>query len=66
MQTTQLDATAVVRKNSIGFIEQVFKLYEARRPLVLVADEEPNLSTANKRPFSCKVSHLEGPSPGSR
>ena len=40
MQTTQLEATAVVRKNSIGFIEQVFKLYEARRPLVLVADEE--------------------------
>jgi hypothetical protein len=40
MQTTQLEATAVVRKNSIGFIEQVFKLYDARRPLVLVSDED--------------------------
>lgn len=39
MDFEKLEATAVVRKNSIAFIEQVFALNEARRPLVMVADE---------------------------
>lgn len=39
MQTAQLEATAVVRKNSIAFVEQVFRLYEARRPVVIVTDQ---------------------------
>lgn len=39
MSISNLHATAVVRKNSLAFVEQVFALYEARRPLVTVADE---------------------------
>lgn len=39
MSIVKLQATAVVRKNSLDFVEQVFALYEARRPLVTVADE---------------------------
>ncbi|NIZ12758.1 AMP-binding protein, partial [Phaeobacter sp. HF9A] len=35
----ELDATAVVRKNSLAFIEQIFALNAARRPLVMVADK---------------------------
>ena len=35
----RLEATALVRKNSLDFIEQVFALNEARRPLVMVNDE---------------------------
>lgn len=34
-----LQATAVVRINAIDFVEQVFKLCEARRPLVMVTSE---------------------------
>lgn len=34
-----LQATAVVGKNSLSFVEQVFSLYESRRPLVIVANE---------------------------
>jgi acyl-coenzyme A synthetase/AMP-(fatty) acid ligase/peptidoglycan/LPS O-acetylase OafA/YrhL len=33
-----LQATAVVRRNSLAFVEQIFALYAARRPLVLVSD----------------------------
>lgn len=39
MDFQKIEATAVIRKNSIAFIEQVFALNEARRPLVVVADE---------------------------
>ncbi|MCB1330821.1 MAG: AMP-binding protein [Maritimibacter sp.] len=38
MGHTTLDATAVIRANSIGFIEQIFALNAARRPFVLVQD----------------------------
>ena len=37
MTSGKLRATAVVRKNSIAFVEQMFALYAARRPLVLVS-----------------------------
>ncbi len=39
MTFPKLQATAVVRENSIDFVEQVFALYEARRPLVMVTSE---------------------------
>ena len=39
MAFPRLQATAVVRKNSIAFVEQVFALNEAHRPLVVVASE---------------------------
>ena len=39
MSILKLQATAVVRRNSIAFVEHMFALYEARRPLVTVADE---------------------------
>lgn len=39
MEFQKLEATAVIRRNSIAFIEQVFALNEARRPLVMVSDE---------------------------
>ncbi len=39
MNTHGLQATAVVGKNSIAFVEQIFALYEARRPLVTVTSE---------------------------
>lgn len=39
MDFQKLEATAVLRKNSIAFIEEIFALNEARRPLVMVADE---------------------------
>lgn len=39
MDFQKLQATAVVRKDSIAFVEQVFALYEERRPLVMVANE---------------------------
>lgn len=39
MDFPKLQATAVVRKNSIDFVEQVFALYETRRPLVMVTSE---------------------------
>jgi len=29
----------VVRENSIAFVEEVFALYDARRPVVMVASE---------------------------
>lgn len=40
MESIVLQATAVVRNNSIAFVEQVFSLYEARQPFVLVTSEE--------------------------
>lgn len=48
MEFGNLQATAVVRKNSIAFVEQMFALYAARRPLVLVssaaqADQLPGI-----------------------
>jgi acyl-CoA synthetase (AMP-forming)/AMP-acid ligase II len=48
MEFGNLQATAVVRKNSIAFVEQLFALYAARRPLVLVsgpsqADQLPGI-----------------------
>ncbi|WP_299842876.1 AMP-binding protein [uncultured Paracoccus sp.] len=39
MDFQKLEATAVVRKNSIDFIDKVFALNAARRPLVMVNDE---------------------------
>lgn len=39
MDFQKLQATAVVRKNSIDFVEQVFSLCEARQPLVMVTTE---------------------------
>lgn len=39
MDVLKLQATAIVRKNSIAFIEQIFALCEARRPLVMVTTE---------------------------
>lgn len=39
MDFGKLQATAVVRKNSIAFVETLFSLYAERRPLVLVASE---------------------------
>lgn len=38
MDAVTLDATAVVRRNSLAFVEQMFALYAARRPIVLVLD----------------------------
>lgn len=40
MNANALQATAVVGKNSIAYVEQMFALYEARRPLVTVTSEE--------------------------
>jgi acyl-coenzyme A synthetase/AMP-(fatty) acid ligase/acyl carrier protein len=40
MKSEKLQATAVVRRNSITFVEQVFALYAARRVLVLVSGEK--------------------------
>ncbi|KAF0114130.1 MAG: rfbL protein [Rhodobacteraceae bacterium] len=37
MNSGKLQATAVIRKSSIAFVEQIFALYAARRPLVLVS-----------------------------
>ena len=39
MIADKLQATAVVRRNSITFVEQILALYAARRPLVLVTGE---------------------------
>jgi non-ribosomal peptide synthetase component E (peptide arylation enzyme) len=39
MVIDKLQATAVVRRNSITFVEQLLSLYGARRPLVLVSGE---------------------------
>jgi AMP-binding enzyme/Phosphopantetheine attachment site len=39
MDFGKLQATAVVRRNSIAFVEQIFALYAARRPIVLVSGE---------------------------
>ncbi len=38
MTISELQATAVVRKNSLAFVEQLFALYAQHRPFVLVAD----------------------------
>lgn len=45
----QLSATAIVRRNSLAFVEDMFALYAQRRPLVLVtvaaqADQLPGLT----------------------
>lgn len=40
MKSGKLRATAVVRKNSIAFVEQMFALYADRQPLVLVSSAE--------------------------
>lgn len=40
MAFEKLQATAVVRRNSITFVEQLFALYSARRPLVLVSSDK--------------------------
>lgn len=40
MHFETLQATAIVRRNSIAFVEQVFALYAARRPLVLVSGDK--------------------------
>ena len=38
MDAVTLEATAVVRRNSLAFVEQMFALYAARRLIVLVTD----------------------------
>lgn len=38
MSIGKLPATAIVRKNSLAFVEQMFALYAEHRPLVLVTD----------------------------
>jgi acyl-CoA synthetase (AMP-forming)/AMP-acid ligase II len=38
MRTFALSATAIVRRNSLAFVEQMFALYAKRRPVVLVSD----------------------------
>jgi acyl-CoA synthetase (AMP-forming)/AMP-acid ligase II len=38
MVPPELQATAVLRQNAVPFVEQLFALYDARRPLVLVND----------------------------
>lgn len=40
MEFEKLQATAIVRRNSLSFVAQVFALYAARRPLVLVSGEK--------------------------
>lgn len=40
MRFEKLQATALVRRNSIDFVEQVFALFAARRPLVLVSGDK--------------------------
>ncbi|MFN3281665.1 MAG: AMP-binding protein, partial [Tabrizicola sp.] len=40
MEPRTLEATAVVRRNSIAFVEQLFSLYADRRPVVLVSDAD--------------------------
>jgi non-ribosomal peptide synthetase component E (peptide arylation enzyme) len=40
MEFAKLHATAVVRRNSTRFVEQIFSLYSAHRPLVLVSGEK--------------------------
>ncbi|OYX04082.1 MAG: rfbL protein, partial [Rhizobiales bacterium 32-66-8] len=40
MNSVTLQATAIIRKNSISFVEQMFALYAARRPLVLVSSAD--------------------------
>lgn len=40
MEFEKLQATAVVRRNSTSFVEQVLALYAKRRPLVLVSGEK--------------------------
>lgn len=39
MDFPKLQATAVVRKNSLAFVAEMFSLYAARRPLVLVSTD---------------------------
>lgn len=39
MVVETLQATAVVRRNSLAFVEQILSLYAARRPVVLVSGE---------------------------
>ena len=39
MDFGKLQATAVVRRNSIAFVETLFSLYADRQPLVLVASD---------------------------
>ena len=39
MSFQNLEATAVIRRNSIAYIEEIFTLNQARRPLVMVNDE---------------------------
>lgn len=39
MDSEMLKATAVVRRNSLAFVETIFALYAARQPVVLVADD---------------------------
>jgi acyl-CoA synthetase (AMP-forming)/AMP-acid ligase II len=39
MDFQKFQATGVVRRNSLEFVEQVFNLYDARQPFVIVSDE---------------------------
>ncbi|MBL9050571.1 MAG: AMP-binding protein [Tabrizicola sp.] len=40
MVIEEFQATAIVRTNSLAFVEQMFALYAERRPIVLVSDAE--------------------------
>lgn len=40
MKPGPIEATAVVRRNSIAFVRQLFSLYADRRPVVLVSDAD--------------------------
>jgi acyl-coenzyme A synthetase/AMP-(fatty) acid ligase len=50
-----LDATAIIRTNSIGFIEQIFALNAARRPFVIVQDETQATALPGIRIDRCVV-----------
>ena len=44
MNSERLQATAIIRRNSLAFVEAIFALYDARRPVVLVSADKQNAS----------------------
>ncbi|MBL9047430.1 MAG: acyl--CoA ligase, partial [Tabrizicola sp.] len=42
MNSERLQATAIIRRNSLAFVEAIFALYDARRPVVLVSADKQN------------------------
>jgi acyl-CoA synthetase (AMP-forming)/AMP-acid ligase II len=55
MDFFKLQATAVIRKNSIAFVEHVFALNASRRPVVTVTDEAQAASLAGIQIDRCIV-----------